>query len=69
MSLSVYAVTFDGLAARPAAVNQLKAAGVDVFVWTINSAWKTATFWGVDGVITNRPDAYLQWRQFHCVEK
>ncbi len=70
-SLGTYAVKLNGLAARPAVVDQLRAADVDVFVWTINSTseWKTAASWGVDGVITDRPDGFREWRQSHCVEK
>ncbi|MFF4602736.1 glycerophosphodiester phosphodiesterase family protein [Streptomyces sp. NPDC001339] len=67
-SLSAYAVNFKGLSARPAAVNQLKAAGVQVFVWTVNreSEWQAATSWGVNGIITNRPDQFLPWWQSRC---
>uniref|UniRef100_UPI002446690F glycerophosphodiester phosphodiesterase family protein n=1 Tax=Streptomyces albus TaxID=1888 RepID=UPI002446690F len=70
-SLSGYAVKFSGLAVRSAAVKQLKSAGVQVFVWTIDSEseWKDATAWGVDGVITNRPDEFLRWREANCAEK
>ncbi|MGP4000663.1 glycerophosphodiester phosphodiesterase family protein [Streptomyces sp. 8N706] len=70
-SLSAYAVKFNGLSARPAAVDQLKAAGVEVFVWTVDteSQWQTATSWGVAGVITDRPDQFLHWRESHCAEK
>jgi len=70
-SLGAYAVKFTGLSARPAVVDQLKAAGVEVFVWTVDSApqWQNATSWGVNGVITNGPDRFVQWRKDHCVEK
>ncbi|MEU7109794.1 glycerophosphodiester phosphodiesterase family protein, partial [Streptomyces sp. NPDC046215] len=69
-SLSAYSVNFKGLSARPTAVDQLKAAGIEVFVWTVDreNEWQTATSWGVDGVITNRPDQFLQWRKSHCPE-
>ncbi|MFD5696450.1 glycerophosphodiester phosphodiesterase family protein [Streptomyces lasiicapitis] len=69
-SLSAYSVNFKGLSARPAVVDQLKAAGVEVLVWTVDrdNDWRTATSWGVDGVITNRPWPFLDWRDSHCAE-
>ncbi|WP_162467275.1 LamG-like jellyroll fold domain-containing protein [Streptomyces cavernae] len=68
--LSTYAVKFTGLSARPAVVDQLRAAGVDVFVWTVDSEsqWKTAASWGVDGLITNAPERFVPWRDSNCVE-
>ncbi|MYT33609.1 MULTISPECIES: LamG-like jellyroll fold domain-containing protein [unclassified Streptomyces] len=67
-SLTAYAVSFKGLSARHSVVDQLKAAGVKTFVWTVDyeGDWQAATSWGVDGIITNRPDQYLQWRRSHC---
>jgi glycerophosphoryl diester phosphodiesterase len=69
--LSTYAVKFSGLSARPAVVDQLKAAGVDVFVWTVDSEsqWKATASWGVDGLITNGPERFVPWRDSNCVEK
>ncbi|MFF3272220.1 glycerophosphodiester phosphodiesterase family protein [Streptomyces chrestomyceticus] len=69
-SLTAYSIAYKGLAARPTALDQLKAAGIDVFVWTVDREpdWQTATTWGVDGIITNRPDVLLQWRKSHCTE-
>jgi len=69
--LSTYAVKFSGLSARPAVVGQLKAAGVDVFVWTVDSEsqWKTTASWGVDALITNGPERFVPWRDSNCVEK
>ncbi|MEV5596663.1 glycerophosphodiester phosphodiesterase family protein [Streptomyces sp. NPDC052496] len=69
-SLTAYSVSYKALATRPTALDQLKAAGFDVFVWTVDreADWQTATSWGVDGVITNRPDVFLQWRKAHCAE-
>jgi glycerophosphoryl diester phosphodiesterase len=69
--LSTYAVKFTGLSARPAVVDQLKAAGIDVFVWTVDSEsqWKTTASWGVDGLITNGPERFVPWRDSNCVEK
>ncbi|MFK0261414.1 glycerophosphodiester phosphodiesterase family protein [Streptomyces angustmyceticus] len=71
LSLSAYAVKFTGLSARPAAVDKLRAAGVEVFVWTVDTEaqWQTATAWGVDGVITNRAEPFVQWRNAHCSEQ
>ncbi len=68
LSLSAYAVKFSGLSARPAVVDKLRAAGVEVFVWTVDTEaqWQTAAAWGVDGVITNRADHFVQWRNAHC---
>ncbi|MEU5273955.1 glycerophosphodiester phosphodiesterase family protein, partial [Streptomyces hygroscopicus] len=70
LALSAYAVKFNGLSSRPAVVDQLKAAGIEVFVWTVDgeSEWQLATSWGVDGVITNRPERFLPWRHSHCAE-
>ncbi len=67
-SLAAYAVNFNGLSARPVEVDLLRRAGVEVFTWTINSEsqWRTATSWGVDGVITDRPHQFLQWRSANC---
>lgn len=41
------------------------AAGMGVFVWTQDSpdAWASLTAMGVDGIITNRPDALRGWMQ------
>ncbi|MFE6968426.1 glycerophosphodiester phosphodiesterase [Isoptericola sp. NPDC057653] len=52
------------LATRPSVVADLNAAGVAVFVWTVDSAsdWATFTDLGVEGVITNRPGAFVGWK-------
>ncbi|MFE0326897.1 glycerophosphodiester phosphodiesterase family protein [Streptomyces sp. Y2F8-2] len=70
-SLDTYAVNFNGLAARPTALAELHAAGVKVFVWTVDTdtKWKTATSWGVDGVITNRVGDFVQWRKDNCATR
>ncbi|UJB40358.1 LamG-like jellyroll fold domain-containing protein [Streptomyces sp. A1-5] len=70
-SLSAYAVNFNGLSISPAAVDELKSAGVEVFVWTVDrdSDWQAATTWGVDGIITNRADQLIQWRRTLCPDK
>ncbi|MFF0630577.1 glycerophosphodiester phosphodiesterase family protein [Streptomyces sp. NPDC004296] len=67
-SLSAYAVNFKGLSVSPAAVDQLQSAGIEVFVWTVDrdSDWQAATTWGVDGIITNRADELIQWRNTLC---
>ena len=46
------------LLASPAVVERLQRAGWKVFVWTVNRAADMRRFadWGVDGIITNRPD-------------
>ena len=51
------------LAARPAAVAELHAAGLAVWPWTVDEAalWRVLVEAGVDGVITNRPDGLLGW--------
>ncbi len=69
-SLSAYAVSFKGLAAQPDTVNRLRAAGVETFVWTVDRDvdWQSATSWGVDAVITNRPDEFLRWKEARCAE-
>ena len=38
-------------------------AGLGVFVWTQDAEtdWRALTAMGVDGIITNRPDALLEW--------
>lgn len=52
------------LATRPSVVEDLNAAGVGVFVWTIDSAadWTRFTDLGVEGMITNRPGAFVGWK-------
>ncbi|MER7990268.1 glycerophosphodiester phosphodiesterase family protein [Streptomyces noursei] len=71
LSLAAYAVNFKGLSVSPAAVDQLKSAGVEVFVWTVDRGgdWQAATTWGVDGIITNRADELIQWRNALCTTK
>jgi glycerophosphoryl diester phosphodiesterase len=62
-SLNAYSVNFKGLSLRPEEVSRLQAAGVKVFVWTVDKEndWKTAASWRVDGVITNASDRLLTW--------
>ncbi|MGW0276847.1 LamG-like jellyroll fold domain-containing protein [Streptomyces sp. NPDC003006] len=71
LSLDAYAVKFSELSTQPSVVGKLQAAGIDVFIWTADtsSEWQSATAWGVDGVITNRADQYLRWRESYCSEQ
>lgn len=52
------------LASRPSVVEDLNAAGIGVFVWTVDSAadWSRFTDLGVEGMITNRPGAFIGWK-------
>ncbi|MFJ8359932.1 glycerophosphodiester phosphodiesterase [Streptomyces sp. NPDC093984] len=70
-SLTAYAVNVNSLSARPETVARLRAAGVQTFVWTVDGErkWQNATSWGVDGVITNTPDRFFQWRKEHCASR
>lgn len=54
---------YDLIAADPALVGRLHAAGMQVFVWTLNEPeqWAEAMAWGVDGIITDRPDRLAGW--------
>jgi glycerophosphoryl diester phosphodiesterase len=51
------------LTARPTAVAELHAAGLEVWPWTVDEAalWRVLVEAGVDGVITNRPDGLFGW--------
>ncbi|MEU4396280.1 glycerophosphodiester phosphodiesterase family protein [Kribbella sp. NPDC023855] len=63
LGLSAYNPSDAALAARPAAVNELHAAGVAVNVWTVDDAarWDALEKAGVDGIITNRPAELAGW--------
>ncbi|MGW8762656.1 glycerophosphodiester phosphodiesterase [Streptomyces sp. NPDC055815] len=63
LHLAAYNVSDRGLSARPAALDELHAAGVAVNVWTVDSAarWKVLDELGVDGIITNRPTELTGW--------
>ena len=52
------------LSTRPSVVEDLIAAGVGVFVWTVDAAadWTRFTDLGVEGMITNRPGAFVGWK-------
>lgn len=51
------------LRTRPSVVQDLNAAGVGVFVWTVDSAadWAELADLGVEGVITNRAGEHVGW--------
>ncbi|MEV3853786.1 glycerophosphodiester phosphodiesterase family protein [Streptomyces sp. NPDC050095] len=68
--LDAYVVQSSALATRPAVIAQLKEAGVEVYTWTVDTEpqWQNVTSWGVDGVITNRPDQFHRWRVEHCTD-
>lgn len=53
------------LAERPSVVRELHDAGVGVFVWIIDAPehWKLLTELGVDGIITDRPGAFIGWKE------
>lgn len=54
---------YDLLVADPAVVETLHNAGMRVYVWTLNEPeqWAQALAWGVDGIITDRPDRLAGW--------
>ena len=54
---------YDLIAADPTLVDRLHGAGMQVYVWTLNEAeqWAQALSWGVDGIITDRPDRLAGW--------
>ncbi|GAA1721359.1 hypothetical protein GCM10009809_16280 [Isoptericola hypogeus] len=64
LHLTYYNPSGTALATRPSVVRDLNDAGVGVFVWTIDSAadWATFTDLGVEGMITNRPGAFIGWK-------
>ena len=64
LDLDYYNPSGTALATRPSVVADLHAAGVGVFVWTVDSAndWKRLAEVGVDGIITNRPGAFIGWK-------
>ncbi|MBD3177193.1 MAG: glycerophosphodiester phosphodiesterase [Armatimonadia bacterium] len=49
---------------RPEWVRYAHSRGLSVWVWTVNTpaAWETVCAAGVDGVITDRPGAFLEWQ-------
>ncbi|WP_345713639.1 glycerophosphodiester phosphodiesterase [Kineococcus glutinatus] len=53
------------LVARPAAVDELHEAGLEVWPWTVDAPalWRFLLAAEVDGVITNRPDGLRGWLQ------
>lgn len=53
------------LAARPAAVDELHAAGLRVIVYTLNTdrQWGAVTELGVDGIVTDDPGLLASWQR------
>ncbi len=64
LNATYYNPSGGALATRPSVVEDLNAAGIGVFVWTINSAndWARFAELGVEGVITDRPGAFIGWK-------
>ncbi|GIG30176.1 glycerophosphodiester phosphodiesterase [Cellulomonas marina] len=64
LGVGLYNPSAASLATRLDAVEALNAAGIGVFVWTVDSAaqWRQFAEAGVDGVITNRPGAFVGWK-------
>lgn len=62
---------YDLLAADPAVVDELHHAGMRVFAWTLNEPeqWAEAVAWGVDGIITDRPDRLAGWLSARGVDR
>ncbi|WP_245708856.1 glycerophosphodiester phosphodiesterase [Ruania alba] len=62
---------YDLLAEDPNLVQAIHDAGMRVFVWTLNeaAAWEEAVAWGVDGIITDRPDRLAGWLSARGVER
>src|SRR5690606_30322007 len=52
-----------GALKNPERVQELDAAGLGVFTWTIDNAsdWAKLTQLGVEGIITNKPDQLIGW--------
>ncbi|MBB5873393.1 glycerophosphoryl diester phosphodiesterase [Allocatelliglobosispora scoriae] len=63
LHLAAYNPAGAALMARPSAIADLHRAGVAVLAWTVDSAdgWRRLDAAGVDGVITNRPAALIEW--------
>jgi glycerophosphoryl diester phosphodiesterase len=55
--------SFDSLAKRPQAVQELHGSGLGIVLYTLNSeqSWANALALGVDGVITDRPSSLDEW--------
>ncbi|MEO5832663.1 MAG: glycerophosphodiester phosphodiesterase family protein [Nakamurella sp.] len=64
-ALSSYHPERTALLARPEIVGQLHEAGISVVTFTANDEddWDRLTALGVDGIITDRPAALLEWQQ------
>lgn len=64
LDVVAYNPSFGALQTRPSIVADLHAAGIAVMPWTIDSPkdWATLVAQDVDGVITNRPGAFIGWK-------
>ena len=64
LQLDYYNPSGNALATQPSVVADLHASGVGVFVWIVNEPdhWKRLAELGVDGVITDRPGAFIGWK-------
>lgn len=60
-----YHPEYTALLARPEIVGELHAAGISVVTFTANDEqdWEQLTGIGVDGIITDRPAALLEWQR------
>ncbi|MGW5676562.1 glycerophosphodiester phosphodiesterase [Streptomyces sp. NPDC003860] len=67
LGLASYNPSDDALRQRPGIVADLHAAGVAVWVWTVDSPerWRALEKAGVDGIITNRPAELTGWNAAH----
>jgi len=65
LGVTLYNPAGTALLTRPSVIQQLHAAGIAVFVWTVDAAaqWQLAVEAGVDGIITNRPGALIGWKE------
>ncbi|WP_084518066.1 glycerophosphodiester phosphodiesterase [Microtetraspora niveoalba] len=65
--LSFVGVRYDRLTRER--VREYRAAGLSVYAWTANDrdAWRRLAGYGVNGVVTDRTPAYLDWARSACV--
>ncbi|MFD3532812.1 glycerophosphodiester phosphodiesterase [Streptomyces sp. NPDC058664] len=63
LGLAAYNASDAALSTRPGLVSELHAAGLAVYVWTVDrpARWKALDALGVDGIITNRPTELGGW--------
>ena len=64
LNLTYYNPSAAAVRTKPSVVDDLNEAGIGVFVWTVDSAgdWAEITDLGVEGMITNRPGAFIGWK-------